>query len=66
MTDTEQSGSNAEQSNEAQNDGEPTVAGVLGNTIRGFAPDADVDAAGRDLDDDASGDEVPQDGDPGR
>ncbi|MEO6534007.1 MAG: hypothetical protein ABIO06_10595 [Pseudolysinimonas sp.] len=63
MTDTEQNDANPEQSNEAQNDGEPTVVGVLGNAIRGFLPDA---AAGRDVADDASGDEVPQDGDPGR
>jgi len=46
---------------------EPNLTSALGNTIRGFLPDPDADAAaGRDVADDASGDEVPQDGDPGR
>ena len=46
---------------------EPTLMGTLGRTVRGFIPDPDADAAmGRDTPDDATGEEVPQDGDPGR
>lgn len=40
---------------------------TLGKMVRNFIPDPDADAAaGRDTADDASGEEVPQDGDPGR
>ena len=47
--------------------GEPSMPETLGKMVRNFIPDPDADAAaGRDTADDASGEEVPQDGDPGR
>jgi len=46
---------------------EPGVLNTLSETAQRFLGDSDTDAAaGRDLSDDASGEEPPQDGDPGR
>ena len=45
----------------------PDVLEELSDTAQRFLTDPDLDAANeRDLPDDATGEEVPQDGDPGR
>jgi hypothetical protein len=48
-------------------DHQPDVLDTLSETAQRFLGDSDLDAAeGRDLPDDETGEEVPQDGDPGR
>jgi hypothetical protein len=48
-------------------DDQPDVLGTLSETAQRFIDDPDIDTAqGRDLPDDASGEEPPQDGDPAR
>jgi hypothetical protein len=48
-------------------DDEPTILNTLSDTAQRFLDDPEVDVAtGRDLPDDASGEEPPQDGDPAR
>jgi hypothetical protein len=48
-------------------DEQPAVLDALSDTAQRFLNDPETDAAeGRDLPDDETGEEVPQDGDPGR
>ena len=48
-------------------DDEPSIMNTLSETAQRFLDDPEVDVAtGRDLPDDASGEEPPQDGDPAR
>jgi hypothetical protein len=67
MSDEKSEGQAADAETDGLDEVQPGILNTLSETAQRFLSDPENDAAaGRDLPDDASGEEPPQDGDPGR